>query len=240
MAWVRRSPPSVAIIALGLFAATGVYSYFALLPVFARDSLGGSSVALGLLISSGGVGILIGALLLDAVGRRLGRGRTILGSLVMASVMFALLGASQVLPLSMALMVVLTIGLGIYRVTCQLLLQALAPARLRGRVLATFELTFWGTFSVATLAAGTLADAYGAPAVALAFGAVTLVGVALVALAYRPFAGLDVDREGRAIVSGQVVTAPPGGAPSTVGLTMATAPADAAIELAASEAVDAR
>jgi MFS family permease len=207
--WVRRSPPALAIIGLGLLAATFVYSYFALLPLFARDVLGGSSVSLGLLTSSGGVGIVIGALLLDTVGRRFGRGRAILAGVSIASVAFIFLGASRVLPLSMALMVVLTMGLGIYRVTCQLLLQTLAPARIRGRVLATFELTFWGIFSVGTFIAGVLADAVGAPTIALAFGIATLVGVALVLLLYRPFLTLDIDAEGHGVVGRQVASPEP-------------------------------
>jgi MFS family permease len=206
LTWVRQSPSSISIIVLGLAAATFVYSYFTLIPIFARDQLGGGSVTLGVLTSSGGVGVLIGALVIDAIGRRLGRGRVVLGSLVLASVAFALLGASRVLPVSMLLMVVMTGSLGVYRVTCQLLLQALAPARIRGRVLATYELTFWGIFTVGTLAAGALADAYGSGAVALAFGAATIGCVMMVLLGYRVFAGLNVDAEGRAVLAGRILS----------------------------------
>ena len=215
--WVRRSPPSIAIIVLGLAAATFVYSYFSLMPIFAREVIRGGSVALGALTSSGGVGVLVGALVIDAVGRRAGRGRAILGGLVLASIAFIALGMSQVLPLSMALMVVLTAGLGMYRVTCQLVLQALAPARIRGRVLATYELTFWGIFSIGTLAAGMLADAYGAGAAAITFGVATLVCVGLVLAFYRSFVRLDVDREGRAMLEGRMLTEgpPAGAAPAT-------------------------
>src|SRR5439155_17735699 len=116
--------------------------------------------------------------------------------------------------------------LGIYRVTCQLLLQALSPARIRGRVLATFELTFWGIFSLGTFIAGLLADAYGAPAVALGFGAATLVGVALIAVAYRPFLALDVDVEGRGVIGRMRHIA----APAVTIAVPATAPADASTE----------
>jgi len=205
VAWVRRSPPALAIIVLGLAAATFVYSYFALLPIFAREVLGGDSVSLGALTSWGGVGVVVGALLIDAVGRRAGRGRTILASLALGSVAFILLGASRALPVSMGLMVVLTGGLGIYRVTCQLLLQALAPARIRGRVLATYELTFWGIFSIGTLAAGALADLVGAGTVALGFGLATLVSIGLVLATYRTFASLTVNQDGRAMAGGRVL-----------------------------------
>lgn len=213
--WVRRSPPSIAIIVLGLAAATFVYSYFSLMPIFAREVIRGGSVALGALTSSGGVGVLVGALLIDAVGRRAGRGRAILGGLAIAAIAFIALGTSQVLLLSMALMVVLSAGLGMYRVTCQLVLQALAPARIRGRVLATYELTFWGIFSIGTLAAGALADTYGAGAVAITFGVATLVCVGLVIAGYRSFVRLDVNREGRAMLGSRVLTEGPPAAPAS-------------------------
>jgi MFS family permease len=228
VSWVRRSPPSLAIIGLGLAAATLVYSYFALLPVFARDLIGGGSVTLGILTSSGGVGVVLGALVIDTIGRRVGRGRTALAALALASVAFVALGASRWLPFSMALMVVLTCGLGVYRVTCQLLLQALAPPRIRGRVLGTYELTFWGIFSVGTLAAGTLADRYGADVVAVAFGLATLASVAIVLVAFRSFVTLDVDGEGRAVEGGQVLSDRVAGVGPTA--TTVAAPSDPFVE----------
>ena len=234
--WVRRSPPAVAIIALGLAAATFVYSYFTLLPVFARDALGGSAVSLGLLTSSGGVGVVLGAICVDAVGRRIGRGRAIVAALVVASFAFAALGQSRILPLSMALTALMTAGLGVYRVTCQLVLQTLAPARIRGRVLATFELTFWGIFSVGTLAAGVLADRAGPSFVAATFGGATLAGVAVLLIAYRPFLRLDVDSQGRGVLGRKVLSTPARGAEAPIELPLgATAPLEAGAELAAIE-----
>jgi MFS family permease len=208
LAWVRGSAPAMSIIVLGLAAATFVYSYFTLLPIFARDLIGGGSVTLGVLTSVGGVGVVIGALVIDAVGRRVGRGRVVVASLALASAAFGALGVSQSLPLSVALMVVMTAGLGVYRVTCQLLLQALAPGRIRGRVLATYELTFWGIFALGTLAAGTLADAFGAGPVAIAFGAITAGAVGLLLLGYRAFLALDVDADGRAVLGDRVLADP--------------------------------
>ena len=240
LAWVRRSPPSIAIIVLGMAAATFVYGYFTLLPIFARDLLGGGSATLGILTSAGGVGVVIGALVIDAVGRRVGRGRVVLASLALASLAFGALGVSRFLPLSIVLMVLMTGCLGVYRVTSQLLLQALAPGRIRGRVLATYELTFWGIFTLGALAAGILADAYGAGAVAIAFGLVTAGAVVLVAVGYRVFRALDVDVEGRAVLGSHVlsdapaVAAAPGPAPRLPGES--TPSAAAPVERAAAEA----
>jgi len=173
--WFRASPSGLALVGLGLCAAVFVYSYFTLLPIMATEVLDAGAAGLGLLTTAGGLGVLIGALVTDVVGRRFGRGRAVVVALVLASAAFAGVGLSRLLPLSFALVTCMTVSLGIYRVTSQLLLQHLAPARMRGRVLAVFELSFWGTYPVGTIAAGALADRFGAPAVVVSFAILTVV-----------------------------------------------------------------
>ena len=108
----------------------------------------------------------------------------------------------------------MTVALSIYRVTSQLLLQHLSPARMRGRVLAVFELTFWGTYPLGTIAAGALADRFGAPVVVVSFATATVVAAGVALLFARNLVQLDVDREGgivldrRAAVAAGPATAP--------------------------------
>lgn len=198
--WFRNSPSSLALMTLGISAALFVYSYFTLLPIVARDVLGAGAQGLGLLTSAGGAGILIASLMTDIVGRRFGRGRAVVVSLVIAAAAFAGLGLSNWLPLSIAFTTAMTVLLGIYRVTSQLLLQHLAPARMRGRVLAVFELSFWGIYPIGTLAAGTLADGFGAPTVIVAFAAATVTGAGLALLTARTLPQLDIDQDGAIVL----------------------------------------
>lgn len=198
--WYRGSAPSVALMVLGLCAALFVYSYFTLLPIVAIQVLDAGSGGLGVLTSAGGLGVLIGSLLTDPVGRRIGRGRATVVSLVGASAAFAGLGLSTLLPVSIVFTIALTMVLGIYRVTTQLLLQHLAPARMRGRVISVFELSFWGTYPLGTVAAGALADRFGAQAVIVSFAIATVLTAAVVLLITRNLIGLDVDRDGEIVL----------------------------------------
>ena len=207
--WFRASPPSVALMVLGLGAAIFVYSYFTLLPIVARDVLGAGAQGLGLLTSAGGAGILIASLLTDVVGRRFGRGRAVVITVVLAALAFAGVGLSTWLPLSLVFVTAMTVFLGVYRVTSQLLLQHLAPARMRGRVLAVFELSFWGIYPLGTIAAGTLADAFGAPAVIVSFAAAALVSAGLALLSARNLPQLDIDRDGQVVLDRRAAGATP-------------------------------
>jgi MFS family permease len=207
--WYRGSPPSIALVVLGLGAALFVYSYFTLLPIVAIQVLGAGSQGLGLLTSAGGLGVLVGSLLTDPVGRRLGRGRALLLALVVAAAAFAGLGLSNLLALSAVFTVALTLSLGIYRVTSQLLLQHLAPARMRGRVIAVFELSFWGTYPFGAMASGALADRFGAQAVIVTFAALTVIAASIALIYARNLIQLDVDREGDIVLDRRVAATGP-------------------------------
>ena len=211
--WFRGSAPSLAMMTLGIAAAIFVYSYFTLLPIVARDVLGAGAQGLGFLTSAGGAGILIASLLTDIVGRRFGRGRAVVVSLVLATLAFAGLGLSTWLPLSLLFVTAMTVFLGIYRVTSQMVLQHVAPARMRGRVLAVFELSFWGIYPVGTIAAGTLADGFGAPAVIVSFAVLTLVATGAALLWGRSLLQLDIDRDGQVVLDRRLATGPPAGEP---------------------------
>ena len=203
--WVRQSRPTLGLIGLGFAAALFTYTYLNLAPVLARDVLQSGSIGLGLLTSSGGIGVLLGALSTDVIGRRLGRGRAVVIGLGVAAVTFGGLGLSTSLPISMVLFGATTFCLAIYRVTSQLLLQHLAPARMRGRVLAIFEFSFWGVYPLGALAAGLLVDAYGAPPVVVAYAGATLLVAGGVIAVNRSLPTLDVDHEGQALVEGRAV-----------------------------------
>lgn len=207
--WYRGSPPSIALMVLGLGAALFIYCYFTLLPVVATQVLGAGSQGLGLLTSAGGLGVLIGSLLTDPIGRRLGRGRAVVLALVMAAAAFAGLGLSNVLVVSAVFTIALTLSLGIYRVTSRLLLQHLAPARMRGRVIAVFELSFWGTYPLGAAVSGALADRFGASAVIVSFAVLTVLAAGVALTVARGLIGLDVNRDGEIVLDRRAAASVP-------------------------------
>jgi MFS family permease len=196
--WVRASPVATAIVLLGAVAGLFVMSRFSLLPVVVRDVLEGGPGDLGLLTTGGGAGMLLGTVMTDVSGRRLGRGRALLLALALAALGLAGLGVSSVVGVAVALAGLIAAATMIYHLTSATLLQLLAPARMRGRVLAIFDVIRLGFVPVGSLAAGAVVDGLGASSVLLVYGGLTLAAVVVTATAFAALRAVDPEREAAA------------------------------------------
>ena len=136
-------------------------SRFGLVPGFVRDVLGAGPAALGLMTMAGGIGTIAGTCVVDAAGRRLRRGPVLLTALGAAGLALATLGVAPHLAIALGLAGLITMSMIIYHVTSMTLLQVLAPARMRGRVLAIFDLVRLGVVPLGSLAAGLLVPEIG-------------------------------------------------------------------------------
>jgi MFS family permease len=96
--WIRAQPAALAVAVLALLAAGSITTYPALLPALTRDVLHGDSATLGTLSGIGGVGVILGSLALDSVGRRMRRGRLVVGGYLLSGVLIGLLGVTRVVP----------------------------------------------------------------------------------------------------------------------------------------------
>ena len=184
-AWLRESPVGTALVLLGAAAGLFVMSRFSLLPVVVRDVLAAGPGALGLLTTAGGVGMLIGTFSTDALGRRLGRGRTVLAALAIAAIGIAGLGVASLLAVAVALAGLIAASAIVYQLGSAMLLQLLAPARMRGRVLAIFDVVRLGLVPAGSLAAGAVVERAGVPVVLAVFGGLTVGAVLVTAIAFR-------------------------------------------------------
>ncbi len=139
----------------------------------------------------------------DATGRRLRRGRVLLGALGVSGLSLALLGIAPHLTVALAFGGLVTMAMIIYNVTSMTLLQVLAPPRMRGRILAIYDLVRLGVVPLGSLAAGLLVPIVGVAGVFVAFGGFVLVAVAVATVACRPLVALDLEdaiaRSGRLI-----------------------------------------
>jgi hypothetical protein len=75
------------------------------------------------------------------------------------------------------------------------LLQLLAPARMRGRVLAIFDVVRLGLVPVGSVVAGAVVDRVGAATVLQVYGVLTVAAVVATAILYRPLLSVDPDAE---------------------------------------------
>jgi MFS family permease len=197
LAWMIRVPAARALLVLGLGVATFGYCYITVLTIVTRDLLASGAADLGVMTAATGVGIVTGAFAMEAVGRWLGRGRTIVATVFVGACAFALVGVSRSLPLSMLLVGTVACVLIMFRTTTIAVLQSLAPPRMRGRVLSIFEICFWGIFPIGGILAGAIADAYGASAMLFAFGLAMALVLGVSVAAYRPLPSLAIDLEER-------------------------------------------
>ena len=157
-----------------LFAAAASFLAFPLityLPVIAGDVLKTGASGYSLLLTSVGIGAIVGAVGTAQRGHAAGRGRLML--LAFAAFGFVTVGAalSRWQWLSMVLLVGSGFTLTTAFSTLNSLVQEMAPDALRGRVLSIFGLAFRGGGPVGSLVAGGLVRGAGAPAVMAAYAA---------------------------------------------------------------------
>jgi MFS family permease len=161
---------------LTLLAVSSVFAmpYQALLPVVSSEVLRGGAGLYGILLGSAGAGALAGAIGLllrkglAGLGRRVAVGATLLGA--------GLLGLSFTRHPIVAGLSLAVAGFGFITQMAgtMTLLQGLAPADMRGRVMGLFSTLFVGVTPFGALAAGFAASRFGAPRT-LAAGATVVV-----------------------------------------------------------------
>lgn len=183
-AGLRHVAASPSLLVLTLLAAAGSFLAFPLityLPVIAGDVLKTGAAGYSLLLSSFGVGAILGALVTAQRGGAPGRGRTLAVAfcLYAASTLGAVLSRRQ--GIALALLPIAGASLVTAFSTVNSLVQENAPDAMRGRVLSIFGLAFRGGMPVGSLLAGALVAPFGAPWVIAAFCAVL---VAIVGATY--------------------------------------------------------
>lgn len=206
----RNRPVRSLLLLLGLVSLTGM-PYAVLMPVFAREILGGGARELGLLMGASGVGALLGAaaLAMRKSLRGLGSFVTIAaGGLGISLVAFAF---SRSLWLSALLLMPVGFCMMSEMASSNTLIQALIPDAMRGRVMSVYAMMFMGMAPVGALLAGTLAARLGAPATVAGGGLLCLAGAVLFA---RRLPALRADAH-QMVVALQMAGGDPPEAPSS-------------------------
>jgi MFS family permease len=136
---------------------------FSIALLYFTRSLHLSAVAVGFVFGVGSFGSIIGALAANRMQLRLGVGRTILISIVVADIaMLAFPLAPESFPLPLLIVGQAFFGFGAvaYNITQISLRQAITPERLQGRMNAAMRWIVWGTIPLGTLAGGAIATAF--------------------------------------------------------------------------------
>jgi MFS family permease len=180
--YVRSNPPIMALIGMNLIVVVFGQPYQTLMPVVSERVFAAGAEGLGMLLAASGAGALTGAVIVASMSR-LRKPATIQVGLAIA-LGLALVGFSMTrsFPVALGLLVIVGFLFSSFSALNNTLLMANTEARLTGRVMSIYLLT-WGAMPLGSLPLAWLAEHAGAPlALMVSGGLVTAFVVALAVL----------------------------------------------------------
>lgn len=153
--------------------------YAVFLPVFAKDILHGGARGFGLLMSTAGVGAVLGALHFAARTNYKGLARWIALTSTTCGACLVVFSQSKVFWISAAVLLVVGFAATSQMAATNTVVQSRVPDELRGRVMAVYATMFMGVQPIGSLIAGGVAKHIGAPYTLTVFGVLMLVSSAI-------------------------------------------------------------
>jgi len=163
MRYIKATP--VVMVTILLVAVVSIFAtnFTVLVPIFARQELHRDAAAFGFLLSSFGIGALIGAVSLAALSRHGPKPAILLGGGMGLSLMLIMIGLQKTYGITALLLALsgwcMVTFFGMANTTVQLSTED----RLRGRVMSVYTFTFGGLTPFGSLFAGTVAHWIKAP-----------------------------------------------------------------------------
>jgi MFS family permease len=175
-----RSPPiRKVLIMLALVSLIGI-PFLVLMPVIARDVLGGGADTLGFLMGAAGLGALCGAVTLAMRKGIRGLGRWIpLAASIFGAGLVAV-SFSRTLWASLFLVAVAGFGMMVQIASSNTLMQSVADDDKRGRVMSLYTMSLVGLAPLGSLILGSIAGKIGAPNTLFASGVACIVAAYVV------------------------------------------------------------
>ncbi len=167
-------PVRSALLLLSVLSLFGLqYSVF--LPIFADGILHGGARGMGFLMSSAGVGAVIGALYFAGRTNYTGLARWIAATSMVCAIGLVIFSQSRFFPLSAAVIFLVGFAATVQMAATNTIVQSRVPDELRGRVMAVYATMFMGVQPVGSLIAGGIAKHIGAPYTLTIFGLLVLI-----------------------------------------------------------------
>jgi MFS family permease len=160
----------------------GASAVWALLPIVARQELGGGAGFYGLMLGSVGAGAIAGAVALPKIRARLGQDRLVLAATLLTAACTAALAFTNNRLLALVATFVLGIAWIATLTTLNATMQGILPNWVRGRGLAIYLTVFNGAMAAGSFGWGIVAQGIGTDATLIVAG---LSLVAIAAIAFR-------------------------------------------------------
>ena len=175
IAFARQQPSMEALIVLAFcmtFLAMPTRTYF---PVFVKDIFHRGPETYGNLLSLMGIGSIIGSIAMAGVGNAGGKGRIALGGLIILGAGIAGFGASKVLSVSGAMLVVVGASMMAVFAMVNSLVQLITTNEMRGRVMSVYNFAFRGGMPMGNLFSGWLVGLFSVPIIVCVNGLLLIV-----------------------------------------------------------------
>ncbi len=154
------------------------FPYISMMPVFARDVLHRGAEGYGVLLSSIGIGAVIGALAVALYSARIrARGRLMLIGGTTFGILLMVFSASRSLALSTVVLALAGCAMIVNNALTNTLLQTSAPDHLRGRIMGFYSFVFVGMAPFGAFLFGVVAEHVGVPTTLAIGGAIVAVAV---------------------------------------------------------------
>lgn len=176
--FVQGSFPSR--IFLGAVAIAGFFGmpYMSLMPAYVRDALGLGAEVYGLLTGAAGFGAALGMLFLAARKHVAGTESLVAATLAIAGAGLVGFSVSDALGVSLLLAPAVGFGIMVTATSVNTVLQTIVPEELRGRIASLHIMAFLGMAPLGHIAAGWVAEHFGARAALAIGGLACLLGAA--------------------------------------------------------------
>lgn len=174
LAYIRRTPSILLIIAvIGTVSLFGI-NFNVVLPLFATDVLHVGASGFGFISSALGFGALISALWLAWSNKQYS-----ISQMMIAAIAFCILEMAFAIShwYLLSLLLIASVGFAqiAFSATANTTLQTVTPDYLRGRVMSVYMLVFAGSVPIGNLFTGELASVFNAPIALLAGGGLSIV-----------------------------------------------------------------
>jgi MFS family permease len=176
--YIRQAAIMLAIVLLVAAVGTFALNFNVILPLFAADVLKVGASGYGMMSAVTGLGSLIAALVIAAVGRKPRMSILLISgaALAVGEVGFAL---SRFYPLSLLLLAGIGFATISFSATANTALQTGSPDHLRGRIMSMYVVVFAGTTPIGNLFTGGLASWWGPSFSLIAGAAIAALAVVL-------------------------------------------------------------
>ncbi len=177
--YVRNSP--IILLSLSLLAVVNIFAlnFNVLAPVFVKDVLKMGSGEYGFIMSTMGLGALLGSVVLASISHKGVKDYYIFGGAAFLGIFLVIIGFQKTALMTSIIIALAGIGMIFYLNATNTTLQVNSDDRFRGRVMSFYSLVLGGFTPIGSMYAGTLSQYLGSGATFAISGAITLSAVIL-------------------------------------------------------------